>query len=127
MIKTRTIVRVLLGTSILILALWYVQKGVDLNSMVEIIRQSNPILLLLTVPIILASHVVRARRWQTLLIPSHYPTHLGTAFKAVMIGYAANTIVPRSGEFIRPWVFARRENIPVGTSLSSVLVERVLD
>ena len=127
MIKGRTIVRVLLGASILIFALWYMQKGVNLDSMVEIIRQSNPYLLFLTLPIIIASHVVRARRWQTLLLPSNHPTHLGRAFKAVMIGYASNTIVPRSGEFIRPWVFARRENIPLGTSLSSVLVDRVLD
>ena len=65
--KGRTIVRVLLGASILIFALWYMQKGVNLDSMVEIIRQSNPYLLFLTLPIIIASHVVRARRWQTRL------------------------------------------------------------
>jgi uncharacterized protein (TIRG00374 family) len=45
----------------------------------------------------------------------------------VLIGYAANAIVPRLGEFLRPWIFAKRTGIPLGTSLATVVVERLLD
>ncbi|MCX6140086.1 MAG: lysylphosphatidylglycerol synthase transmembrane domain-containing protein, partial [Candidatus Kapabacteria bacterium] len=125
--KIGTIIRVVLATSVLTIAIWFVFRGVDIEAMISILTRSNMALLLLSLPIVIASHVVRARRWQTLLIPSGHTTHISTAFNAVMIGYAANMFVPRSGEFIRPWVFSRRESIPVGTALSSVLIERVLD
>jgi uncharacterized protein (TIRG00374 family) len=44
-----------------------------------------------------------------------------------MIGYAANTLVPRSGELLRPFVLSQRSTISFATALSSVVVERFLD
>lgn len=125
--RARHVLRVVLATAVLIGALWWVLSGVNLSLTFSIIGQSDVIIILLCVPIILLSHVVRASRWRTMLTESSQSFSLGTAYNAVMIGYAANTIVPRSGEVIRPWVFAKRSGISVSTSLASVIVERLLD
>lgn len=116
-----------IGIAIVGLALWYVASIADLGVMARILSQADPWWTLACIPCVLLSHLVRARRWQTLLHPVHPDTGLWTAFNAVMIGYAANTIIPRSGELIRPFVYSRREGIPLATSISSVIVERVLD
>lgn len=123
----KTILRVAIGTVVLVGALWFVVSKVDLGQMLRIVSEASPVPLLLSIPVILASHVMRARRWKTLLAPRVPNVQVSHAFSAIMIGYAANTIVPRVGEILRPWVFARRSRIPMGTALSSVIVERVLD
>jgi uncharacterized membrane protein YbhN (UPF0104 family) len=53
---------------------------------------------------IVLSHVVRGHRWTLLLRPASTTVPLSAATSSVLIGYAANNIIPRSGEFIRPWV-----------------------
>ncbi|MBL0321031.1 MAG: flippase-like domain-containing protein [Ignavibacteria bacterium] len=123
----RSIVRVLIGTSILVVAVWFMMRGVDLSAMFDILKHADLVIAASCIPLVIGSHLMRAIRWRTLLRPTNHVTHLSTAFNSVMIGYAANTIVPRSGELIRPWVFARREGMPVATAMSSVLVERVID
>ena len=123
----RLVIRIVIPTAILVVAVWYVLRGVDVDSMIAIVFNADPLILLASLPIVLISHVIRARRWQTLLIPTGYETRLTTAFNSVMIGYAANTIIPRVGEILRGWVFARRQNIPVATAVSSVVIERVID
>jgi len=123
----RTMLRLAIGGVFLIAALWYIISLVNVEQMIGIISTAAPLPLLASVPIILASHIVRARRWKTLLTPRLPHVNMWSGFSAIMIGYAANTIVPRVGEILRPWVFSRREKIPLSTAISSVIVERVLD
>lgn len=123
----RTTIRIVLSTIILAAAVWFVVRDVDMALVATGMREANILLLITSVPLVLLAHVVRAMRWQVLLQPVNTAIPLSTAFNAVMIGYAANTIVPRSGEVLRPLVLARRCTIPSGTALSSVLIERVID
>ena len=45
-----------------------------------------------------------------------------------MIGFMANNVLPfRLGEFVRPWVLARREKLSKTTLLATVVVERAVD
>lgn len=44
-----------------------------------------------------------------------------------MSGYAWSTIVPRSGELVRPFIVTRRAQIPFSVSLLSVVIERTID
>lgn len=108
-------------------AMWFLLRGVDLVEVGSYMRQSNLLLLAGTVPLIVLSHVIRAVRWRILLRPAAPHVRTSTAFSSVMIGYAANTVIPRLGEVIRPWIFAQREQIPLPLSMSSVVVERVID
>lgn len=73
------------------------------------------------------SHIVRARRWNLLLEPMGYHPGLRNTFFAVMIGYLANTALPRLGEVTRCGVLNKYEKIPLPKSFGTVLIERSLD
>jgi uncharacterized protein (TIRG00374 family) len=70
---------------------------------------------------------LRAWRWQSLLAPIG-PTHFGTAFRTTVIGFAANTLLPaRAGEFLRPYLLAKREGLNVASAFATIILERLLD
>jgi uncharacterized protein (TIRG00374 family) len=70
---------------------------------------------------------LRAWRWQALLAPIG-PTHFGTAFRTTVIGFAANTLLPaRAGEFLRPYLLAKREGLNVASAFATIILERLLD
>ena len=49
-------------------------------------------------------------------------------FPVVVIGYMGNNILPfRAGELLRSYVLRLREDIPISSSLATVVVERVFD
>ncbi len=125
--NVRTIIRLLISAAVLTGAVWFLLRGVDLPEVWSLMVHSNLPLLALTIPLIILSHIVRAMRWKVLLRPAAPDARVSTAFTTVMIGYAVNTIVPRLGEVVRPWIFAQRESLTLSLAMSSVLVERVID
>ena len=53
---------------------------------------------------------------------------LHSLFSATMIGFMTNNLLPfRLGEFVRPWVLARRERCSTSMALATIVVERVVD
>lgn len=69
----------------------------------------------------------RALRWRW-LIRSPRPVGVASLFSATMVGYMANNLLPlRLGEFVRPWVLARRERLSRSALLATIVVERVVD
>lgn len=81
----------------------------------------------LTLALNLSSNISRAMRWQMLIRPSgHSPSFINT-FSALMIGYLANYAVPRLGEVTRCGILKKYEDVPVSTSLGTVVLERVID
>lgn len=73
------------------------------------------------------AHIIRALRWNLLINSSGYKTRLSSTFYSVMIGYLANTAVPRMGEVARCGVLSRKEKIPFNTLFGTVISERVVD
>lgn len=70
---------------------------------------------------------VRAVRWRY-FVNAGRPVSTVNLFSATMIGFMANNILPfRLGEFVRPYVLARRENMSKSTLLATIVVERVID
>jgi uncharacterized protein (TIRG00374 family) len=76
--------------------------------------------------ITLVTYVFRAYRWQYLLAPIG-PTRFGTAFRTTVIGFAASFLIPRSGEVLRPYLLARREQLPPTAAFATIILERLLD
>ncbi|MFM8479204.1 MAG: lysylphosphatidylglycerol synthase transmembrane domain-containing protein [Planctomycetaceae bacterium] len=84
-----------------------------------------------TLPLLLVQLLVfywlKALRWKWLLNPT---IRLTTAelFRPVIIGFAANSILPAHlGEFVRVYVVNRKHGVPSGTVLSTIVLERILD
>lgn len=67
----------------------------------------------------------RARRWRYLFPPDSDPPAL---FRASMIGYMANNVLPlRAGEIVRVYVVARHWSLGFWMPFATLVVERVLD
>lgn len=85
--------------------------------------RSLPIMLTL----VLVFYWLKAWRWAILLRPvGRYGSR--NTFPPVMIGFAFNNLLPAHlGEFVRVYVFARRQQVNFGAVLSTVVLERIFD
>lgn len=73
------------------------------------------------------SHLIRAWRWKYLLHPIKSNISLRNTFSATMVGYLINSIIPRLGEFVRPYVMGKLEGISKSATMGTIILERVLD
>ncbi|MCK5741801.1 MAG: flippase-like domain-containing protein, partial [Chlorobi bacterium] len=109
--KLKSFLKYFLSFIILVISVWYAVRDVNIYELKDVIFDADYLWVFLSVPVILLSHWVRAARWKTMLKPIKETKSVFNLFSAVMIGYFFNCVVPRGGEFIRPYVVARREKI----------------
>lgn len=121
-----TPLRILLITALLAGSLWFALRNLEWSRVLDAIGGANPFWVVGVAAFVMAAHVLRAIRWR-LLIPEGKEVGLGNAFRATILGYFANNVIPRSGELLRPWILARRENRSTSRMLATVVVERTLD
>jgi uncharacterized protein (TIRG00374 family) len=91
------------------------------------ISHANYWLLIPIVLLALASHFSRTIRWRILIAPMGYEPSLFNTFGVTMVGYLANTFVPRLGEILKCTMLGRYEKIPVQKLIGTVVIERVFD
>jgi uncharacterized protein (TIRG00374 family) len=81
----------------------------------------------LAVVLELAVYILHAWRWMTLLSPVERP-RLWETVQAIYIGLFASGVLPfRPGELIRGYLLAVWADIPISLTLTSMVIERVLD
>ncbi len=122
--------KILFFLAIGIFFIWIFLRKLTLDQKHEIwdsFINANYLWLLVSIILGILSHVIRALRWNSLLEPMGYKPKLKNTFSAVMIGYLANTALPRLGEVTRCGVLNKYEKIPMGKSFGTVMVERSLD
>lgn len=107
--------------------LYFAFRGLDLRAGWQAIGSARVIPLIGGLLLMLASHALRAYRWQILLRPLKEKTSFSRAFRSTIAGYGANNLIPRSGEILRPYMMASREKMPLAGVLASVVVERLAD
>lgn len=127
MLTLKTIFRWLIPIALTVIGFWFAFKNVDSEQLIDSVRSVKLWAVLLALPAVVFSHLLRALRWRVLLERVKSDCSVVNLFSAVMVGYAASNVVPRSGELLRPLVIARREHLPFSSCLASVVVERVLD
>lgn len=83
---------------------------------------------LLPVPALLAvAFVLRALRWQV-LIEHTPPVPFAPSFRALMMGYLFNTVLPaRAGDLIRTLELARTQSIARTKVLATLVTEKIVD
>ena len=74
-----------------------------------------------------ASHISRSLRWKILLEPLGYKPSLFNTFGVTMVGYLANSFVPRLGEILKCTMLAKYEKIPVQKLIGTIVIERIFD
>lgn len=74
-----------------------------------------------------AVHWLRVLRWRPMLAPFD-DVPLRVINRVGAAGFMSVFMLPlRLGELVRPWLISRNSNIPFGTALSTIAVERVID
>ncbi len=105
---------------------WYLYKD-GFSGTLEQMKEVKYQWIALSLCIGIISHLLRAYRWKMLIEPTgHNPTFL-RSLSALFIGYLVNLAVPRLGEISRCLVLKRTDQVPVTSSLGTVVSERVLD
>jgi uncharacterized protein (TIRG00374 family) len=118
----------LLGTVITLSFLAWAFRGISPNLVWQALRGARLEWLGFGLVTYLASFVVRAHRWGTLLGAYHDPGSFKIRQAAVFIGFAGNAVLPASaGEVVRVAVLHRSAGVPFGVALGSIFAERLLD
>lgn len=75
----------------------------------------------------ITANLIRAARWQCLLLPlAQLP--LWTVIRVALVGYAAQVVLPlRAGEFARPLMIAREGRLTAWAATGTIAAERVVD
>ena len=116
-----------LGVVVSVVFLTLALRGLDLEGFWTTVRQANYWWLVPGVAVYFGAVWARTWRWHYMLrhvkrIP------LGRLFPVVVIGYMGNNLYPaRAGEVLRSYVLRRKEGVPVGVSLATVVLERLFD
>lgn len=118
----------LLGVAISGALLYWALQGVDIGAAVAAARDASVTWLLAGVATATATFLLRVPRWQILLRTDEgEPLAAATAWHGIAIGFMANNIIPRSGEFLRAGVATRLAPVSYTAAFSSVAVERIFD
>lgn len=106
---------------------YIVYRDISWQELKEAIGNTRKDLLLFSLLPLLGSHYLRSVRWGQMLKPLGYTPPTMMLYLAVLAGYAANLVVPRSGEILRCTLIQRNNGVPAETSLGNVVAERVID
>lgn len=125
--KLKILLRFSVAAIIVAASLYFVFRDIDFTLLLEIIASANYWWAVASIPVILLSHWMRAVRWRTFLSPIENSKSTWNLFSAVMVGYAVNNVLPRGGELVRPYVYARRQKVSKSAVFATIIVERVID
>jgi glycosyltransferase 2 family protein len=89
-------------------------------------QHTNKLYLAGGVALIYADYYLRAVRWKILLLPVR-ETKTSRLVAPTMIGFTGLALLGRPGEFIRPYLIARKENLKMSSQLAVWTVERIFD
>lgn len=107
--------------------LWLALRGLKLDAVLQQLQLGNYWWLVPSVAVYFLGVFARTWRWDFMLRPLKRIS-LRRLFPVVVIGYMGNNIYPfRAGELLRSYVLYRREDVSIGSSLATVVVERVFD
>src|SRR5438270_2908692 len=77
--------------------------------------------------LIYIAYLMRAWRWKVFLNPVRPKTRTLDMVSPTLVGFTGLALLGRAGEFIRPYLIARRTELPVSSQLAVWGVERIFD
>lgn len=127
MAKARTILKYSISLILLVISIYFTVDGIDFGKLYSAILDIDYFWVIVPLPIVVLSHLMRAIRWKLLLSPFHKADSVLNLFSATMVGYLFNNVSPRGGELVRPYIYSKREKISYSSTFATILVERILD
>jgi uncharacterized protein (TIRG00374 family) len=119
--------RLIIGCLIGVLFLYLAGRKVDFSLMWAAFTKVNYGFVLLAVPVIFFSHLLRALRWRYLMDPIKR-VDVASLFSALLIGYMANILMPAHlGELLRAYVLGKKREVSASSTFATIVVERIID
>ncbi len=119
--------KVVLGIFVSCVFVYFTIRGVDFGESLAALTDAKYMFMLLAILLIFTTSVLRSIRWGVLLSPLE-TIDQKILYPVTCIGYMAIVVLPlRIGEFVRPYLIQAKSGIPMGSSLGTVFVERMLD
>ncbi len=122
--------KIILPLALGVFLIWYSITAAtpeERQKTLQYVSEADPIWVIISIIMGIASHLSRAYRWNYLLQPLGYSIKLSNSYMAVMAGYLCNMGIPRSGEIIRGGTISTYENIPFKKAFGTIISERVID
>src|SRR6267154_1078455 len=79
------------------------------------------------IALIYVAYAMRAVRWKIFLEPVRPKATIMDLLSPTLIGFTGLALLGRAGEFIRPYLIARRTGLPFSSQLAVWAVERIFD
>ena len=103
-----------------------VLRAIDPSRVAAALATADWRLLPIAIVLFFAALLIRSARWGLLLPQQSVPT--STLFRALVVGFTANNVLPmRMGEVARVYLLGRWADVPYGSTLASLVAERILD
>lgn len=128
--RIKTIFKYGLFIGIGIFLVWWQLKSMSTDEKKEFTHAIQHARYWILVPIAIMSilsHISRSMRWKLLLEPMGYKPALPNVFMATMVGYLANSAIPRLGEILKCTFLARYEKLKVDKLVGTIILERSFD
>jgi uncharacterized protein (TIRG00374 family) len=123
----RALVQRLIEIAVTLAFLALALQGINVKALGTALRQANYLWLLPAILITLAVLAIKGVRWQWLFLPE-YHLPFAPVFTALSAGYLASNVLPaRLGEVVRVVLLVSDEPVGVARTVSTVVVERLLD
>ena len=115
-----------------LLGVWFLHSRLSAQAfdwgfaMAAVARLRWPWLAIAVIPIC-GTYYGRALRWAVFLKPQKARPSMRNLLVATIIGFTAITLFGRAGDFVRPYLIAVKEEVPVTSQIASWLLERIFD
>jgi hypothetical protein len=124
--RIRLLVAVLLVLGVLVYLQFRTWSNFDWTTFLRVTEDVSISRLGIAAALIYVTYVLRALRWGVFLRPVRH-TPLSRLIPPQFIGFTGLALLGRPGEFVRPYLIARRESLPVSSQLAVWTVERIFD
>jgi glycosyltransferase 2 family protein len=122
---------ILLVVFLILAGLFYLQfrewHSFDWSTFLSQTRQVRWVRVARAVGLIYFGYFLRAVRWKIFLQPARPKTPILSLLSPTFIGFTGLALLGRAGEPIRPFLIARRTNLPLSSQLAAWTVERIFD
>ena len=103
-------------------------KGLDTDAFVAALAQVNLPVFAAGLLCFFGVHLGRSIRWGLLVQATDPKVRFRSYFSICSVGFLLINVLPfRLGELVRPYLLFEREEVPFGSGVATVVVERVLD
>jgi uncharacterized protein (TIRG00374 family) len=119
-------VHLFIGLIIISLSLFFAFRGVSINELTGALMKADYFYLIPAIVIVIISFYMRALRWR-FLVCTVKEVKTTDLFSPLMIGFMANMLPARAGEFIRAYLLSKKARISFSASFATIFIERLFD